>query len=112
MPARVMRPTVVLRPRTPQKAAGIRIDPPVSVPVASATRSAATAAAEPPLDPPGTRLRSHGFRVDPRAGFWVVMPQPNSCERVEPTITAPAARSRATTALSRAARRPASTSDP
>ena len=112
MPAREMRPTVVLRPMTPQNAAGMRIEPPVSVPVASATRPAATAAAEPPLDPPGTRFRSHGFRVEPRAGFWVVMPQPNSCERVEPTMTAPAARSRATTVLSCGARRPARTSDP
>ena len=37
-------------------AAGWRIEPPVSVPVAARHRSAATAAAEPPDEPPGTRL--------------------------------------------------------
>ena len=37
----------------PVKAAGWRIDPPVSVPVAPRQRSAATAAADPPDDPPG-----------------------------------------------------------
>ena len=43
---------------------------------------------------------------------WVVIPQPNSWERVVPTTTAPARRSAATTAASAVARRPASTSDP
>ena len=37
----------------PVKAAGWRIEPPVSVPVAPSTMSAATAAAEPPEEPPG-----------------------------------------------------------
>jgi hypothetical protein len=37
------------------------MEPPVSVPVAAGTRRAATAAAEPPEEPPGTRLRSQGF---------------------------------------------------
>ena len=37
----------------PVKAAGWRIEPPVSVPVAPRQRSAATAAAEPPDEPPG-----------------------------------------------------------
>ena len=36
-------------------AAGWRIDPPVSVPLAAGARRAATAAAEPPEEPPGTR---------------------------------------------------------
>ena len=40
-------------PYTPQKCAGIRIDPPPSLPVARGHRYAATAAAAPPLDPPG-----------------------------------------------------------
>ena len=47
----------------PQKAAGCRTLPPVSVPRAPKARSAATAAADPPLLPPGTRLVSHGLRV-------------------------------------------------
>jgi hypothetical protein len=48
-------------PVMPQKLAGWRMEPPVSVPVAAGTRRAATAAAEPPEEPPGTRLRSQGF---------------------------------------------------
>jgi hypothetical protein len=42
-------------PTVPVKAAGWRIEPPVSVAVAPRQRSAATAAAEPPDEPPGTR---------------------------------------------------------
>ena len=41
-------------PTVPVKAAGWRIEPPVSVAVAPAQRWAATAAAEPPDEPPGT----------------------------------------------------------
>ncbi len=52
-------------PVTPQKAAGWRIEPPVSLPSASAQKPAATAAAEPPEDPPGTRVTSHGLCVGP-----------------------------------------------
>ncbi len=39
----------------PQSAAGIRTDPPVSVPRPAATMRAATAAPEPPLEPPAIR---------------------------------------------------------
>src|SRR3712207_4444414 len=42
-------------PTVPVKAAGWRIEPPVSVAVAPRQRRAATAAAEPPEEPPGTR---------------------------------------------------------
>ncbi len=45
--------SVGLKPTMPQQAAGIRIDPPVSEPSAASARFAASAAAEPPLDPPG-----------------------------------------------------------
>ena len=45
----------------PHSAAGWRIEPPVSVPVAAGSRRAATAAADPPDDPPGTRVLSQGF---------------------------------------------------
>ena len=47
-------------PVMPQKLAGWRIEPPVSVPVAAGTRRAATAAAEPPDEPPGTRCAVPG----------------------------------------------------
>jgi hypothetical protein len=39
-------------PEMPVKAAGWRIEPPVSVPVAAGTMRAATAAEEPPEEPP------------------------------------------------------------
>ena len=41
-------------------AAGTRPDPAVSVPSASGTRPAATATAEPELDPPGISVRLEG----------------------------------------------------
>ena len=59
------RPYVGFRPTTPQRAAGWRIDPPVSEPRLIGARSAATAAAEPPEEPPGVREGSQGFRVGP-----------------------------------------------
>ena len=56
-------------PTMPQNDAGCRIEPPVSVPMAHALRPAATAAAEPPEDPPGTksllRFPRHGFFTGP-----------------------------------------------
>ena len=42
-------------PTVPVRAAGWRMEPPVSVAVAPRHREAATAAAEPPDEPPGTR---------------------------------------------------------
>ena len=44
----------------PQKFEGIRRDPPPSPPVATGARYAATAAAAPPLEPPGVRVVSQG----------------------------------------------------
>ena len=52
-------------PVTPHSAAGWRIEPPVSVPVAPGVRPAATAAAEPPEDPPGTCAVFHGLATLP-----------------------------------------------
>ena len=51
---RLMRPTVVFRPVVPQRAAGMRTEPPVSLPRAMGTSPEATATAEPLLEPPGT----------------------------------------------------------
>ena len=56
---------------TPQKAAGCRIDPPVSEPSDRGASPAATAAADPPEEPPGTRVGSQGLRVGPKAEFSV-----------------------------------------
>ncbi len=49
-------------PTVPVKAAGWRIEPPVSVAVAPRQIRAATAAAEPPEEPPGTILASEFLR--------------------------------------------------
>ncbi len=65
MPKREHTPYVGLMPVTPVKLAGWRIEPPVSVPVAAGTSCAATAAAEPPDEPPGTRVASQGLRTGP-----------------------------------------------
>src|SRR5215208_2992943 len=59
------RPRDAFKPNSPQWEAGIRIDPPPSVPCASGTMPAATHAAEPPLDPPGLYARFHGLLVGP-----------------------------------------------
>ena len=87
-------------PVTPQNAAGWRIEPPVSVPVAAGARRAATAAAEPPLEPPGTRAGSQGLRAGPYQLVSLEEPMANSSMLVLPSITMPAARSRSTTAAS------------
>ena len=46
------------------------MDPPVSDPSATVAKLAATAAAEPPLDPPGTRVRSRGLWVGIKTGVF------------------------------------------
>src|SRR5699024_320420 len=55
-PKRDTRPYVGFIPTTPQYDAGWRIEPPVSEPNENGTKLAATAAAEPPEEPPGTAL--------------------------------------------------------
>src|SRR5437899_2190437 len=47
----------------PVRAAGCRIEPPVSVPSAPNAVSEATAAAEPPLEPPGTPRAIRGVKL-------------------------------------------------
>ena len=87
-------------PTTPHRAAGWRIEPPVSEPKASGAKPAATAAALPPDEPPGTRVVSWGLRVGPKAEFSVELPMANSSRLVLPTTTAPAAARRSTTVAS------------
>ncbi len=88
------------RPTRPQKAAGWRTEPPVSVPSASGAIPAATAAAEPPLEPPGTRCRSQGLRVGKKAEFSVEEPMANSSRFVFPRSGIPARRAFITTVAS------------
>jgi hypothetical protein len=64
-PARESLPYVGFRPKTPQSEAGTRIEPFVSDPRASGTSPPATAAADPPENPPATREGSCGLRVGP-----------------------------------------------
>ena len=71
----------------PQRLAGWRILPPVSVPVANGERRAATAAAEPPEEPPGTLLISQGFWTGPKYEFSFDDPMANSSILVFPSIT-------------------------
>ena len=59
------RPRDGFRPTSPQHDAGMRIEPPPSLACAIGTMPAATAAAEPPLEPPGERVVSQGLRVAP-----------------------------------------------
>src|SRR5918993_1416133 len=80
----------------PHSAAGCRMDPPVSEPSASGVIPAATATAEPPLDPPGMRSTAHGFRAGPNAEFSVDDPIANSSQLVLPTTIASAVSSRST----------------
>ncbi len=56
MPARLISPTVGFTVTTPFWLAGDSSDPEVSVPMAAAARPAATATAEPALDPPGVMM--------------------------------------------------------
>ena len=87
-------PNVGRRPEMPQSDAGSRTDPPVSVPIAATQRSAATAAPEPPLDPPGIRSGAAGLTTAPNVSFADVAPNASSWRFALPRITPPAARSR------------------
>src|SRR5687767_2906825 len=84
----------------PVSAAGWRIEPPVSVPVAPGVSRAATAAADPPELPPGTASASHGLRTAPYHDVSLDEPIANSSMFVLPSVTAPAAFRRSTTCAS------------
>ena len=74
-------------PTTPHRAAGWRMEPPVSEPRAQSASPAATAAAEPPEEPPGTVDRSQGLCVGPKAEFSVEEPIANSSMLALPSMT-------------------------
>ena len=63
----------------------------MSVPRASGASKAATAEAEPPPEPPGTRSVSHGLWVGPNAECSVEEPCANSSRFVLPSSGMPAA---------------------
>src|SRR5262249_7731813 len=99
-------PYVGFDPTVPVTAPGCRIEPPVSVPIAMGASWAATAAADPPPEPPGIRPRSHGLWVGPYAEYSVDDPIANSSMLVLPSITSPAARMRSTIVASYGGRQP------
>src|SRR5829696_5244218 len=81
-------------PTVPVMAAGWRIEPPVSVAVAPRHKSAATAADEPPEEPPGTSptlepCRRHGLTTGPKQLVSFDEPMANSSLLSLPSITAP-----------------------
>src|SRR5512139_1368868 len=100
IPYRETRPYVGFTPTTPQREAGWRIDPPVSVPTPAKHSPAATAAAVPPDEPPGIRSVAQGFRVGPKCDVSVEDPIANSSMFCLPRRTAPAARTFSATAAS------------
>ena len=61
------------------------------------TSLSAVEAAEPPEEPPGTRLGSHGFSVAPKPQCSVEEPIANSSWLVFPSSGAPPSASRRTT---------------
>lgn len=101
-----------MKPTTPEAEAGIRIEPPMSEPVASAASPAASAAPEPPEEPPGVKARFHGLRVTPHCREWQKGAQENSGVVVRAWITAPASTSRCTTGALFAATWSAYSSEP
>jgi hypothetical protein len=76
------------------------MEPPVSEPSVASAVPAARAAALPPEEPPGTRVKSHGLRVGPKAEFSVEEPIANSSMFSRPHNTAPACFSFAVTVAS------------
>src|SRR5262249_51093062 len=99
-PYREILPYVGFNPTTPQSDAGCLTEPPVSEPSATRTTPDATATAEPPELPPGTRVVSQGFLTGPNPEFSFDEPIANSSMFVLPTITAPASFSHVTAVAS------------
>src|ERR1700694_2118846 len=87
------------KPTTPQQDAGMRIEPPMSVPMATVAIPAATAAALPPLDPPGVMPARHGLLVAGKIALVVPTAAASSGRLVLPRMAAPAARARGTAAV-------------
>src|SRR6202051_4235271 len=72
------RPMLGLNPTMPQKLAGLRNEPPMSVPWASHAMPVASATAAPPEEPAADRDVSQGLSVAPNTSLKVLAPAPNS----------------------------------
>ena len=64
--------------KIPQKCAGIRTDPPISVPMPNTAPLPDINAASPPLDPPDVLAGFHGFLTGPNTGLELSIPN-KSC---------------------------------
>ena len=96
-----IRPEWGFKPTQPECDAGMRTEPPASEPSASGTQPLATAAAEPPDEPPGVRSGFHGLRVIPHSALKVLLEKANSGVVVLPTMMAPAVSRFSTTRASK-----------
>ena len=93
-------PVVGLMEVMPQHVAGLRSDPPMSLPNPSGDMPLASAEPSPPLEPPAVRPGCHGLCVTPCSDDSVVMRSPRSGRLVRPIGMAPAARARCTSGAS------------
>ena len=95
----------LLNPTNPQSAAGIRMEPPVSEPIAATLKPRATETAAPELEPPGMRwfCGSWGFCGVPQCGLIPTPEKANSLILVLPITAIPACRKRLTISASLAA---------
>ena len=100
VPVTGTRPNVGFRPVMPHIADGMRTLPAVSVPSPAKIMPAATATPVPELDPPGQQRGFHGFRGRGKGEWGDGGPIANSDSVSFPVITAPRARSLATTVAS------------
>src|SRR5262245_57676202 len=90
----------------PQNAAGLPTEPTVCDPIAAGHMRAATAAADPLLDPPGVCARFQGFRVGPGSRFA------NTVVTVLPSTMAPACFSLVTASASSSGTKSLKRTDP
>src|SRR5574337_2134741 len=98
IPARLTSPRLGLMPTTPLTEEGQTMEPSVSVPIATVAKPAATAAADPELEPQALRSRIYGLCVRPPSPLQPLVEcserkLAHSLRLVLPRITAPALRS-------------------
>src|SRR5437588_8314515 len=117
MPARLIKPSVVLIPTNEFAFEGQTTEPSVSVPIPIVARFAAIAAPVPELEPQGFRSSTYGFFVWPPRPLqplveWLERKLAHSLRFVLPMITAPASRRRLVTNESCGGIDPPSASEP
>src|SRR5260370_7546256 len=83
------RPGEVRNPTTEQKLAGLRNEPPVSLPSAIGSMPHASDTAAPPLPPPHVLVRSQGFFFHPNTDSTLSHPPPNPATLSFPIPLAP-----------------------